>query len=254
MRILITGLKGTLAPHLADRAQVAGWQVLPWDRERVDPADAGAAARFLEQLQPDAIAHLAMGAESWAAQLADHARQAQLPFLFTSTAMVFHHEPDGPHRLLDATLAQDDYGRYKVRSEAAILQAHPGACIARIGWQIDEAARGNNMLAALDGWQADQGKVEASRLWTPACSFMFDTADALWRLLEERSQGLYHLDSNAGEAWGFHEVARALANRYQRSWRIEVTERYRHDQRLLGHADRMPALSRRLERPPRAGE
>jgi hypothetical protein len=35
------------------------------------------------------------------------------------------------------------------------------------------------MLRALDQWQSDSGCVGASRRWTPACSFMQDTADAL---------------------------------------------------------------------------
>ena len=248
MRVLITGLNGTLAPHLAAQAEAAGWQVLAWHRQQVDPADAAASARFLEELRPQAIVHLAMGSESWAAQLAAHARLAGIPFLFTSSAMVFHHEPDGPHRLEDAPGAQDDYGRYKLRSEAAIWQANPGAIIARIGWQIDPAAQGNNMLAALDGWQAEQGKVEASRLWIPACSFMGDTAAALWQLLREDARGLHHLDSNAGEAWRFDEVAGALARRFARPWRIEVTDGYRHDQRLLGGQARMPGLGARLQR------
>jgi len=239
-------LNGTLAPHLAAQAGNAAWQVEPWPRERVDPADAAASARFLEALRPDAIAHLAMGPETWAAQLAGHARMAQIPFLFTSSAMVFDHEPDGPHRLEDPTRAQDDYGRYKIRCEAAIREAHPGAILARIGWQIDADARGNNMLAALDGWQASQGKVEASRLWIPACSFMADTASALWRLLQQRAEGLHHLDGNADEAWRFDQVVRALALRFGRSWQIEATDGYRHDQRLIGHPGMLPPLSARL--------
>jgi dTDP-4-dehydrorhamnose reductase len=249
MRILITGLNGRLAPHLAAEAKAADWHVLPWPREIVDPEDSGESALFLQRMRPDAIAHLAMGTESWAAQLAAYARLAHIPFLFTSSAMVFHHEPDGPHDIAQTPNAEDDYGRYKMRCEQAIWQANPHACMARIGWQIDGEARGNNMLAALDGWQRDQGRVAASRLWTPACSFMSDTAHALWQLLQERASGLYHLDSNAVEAWRFDELVLALARQFERPWQLEVTEAYRHDQRLLGHAERMPGLSQRLARP-----
>ena len=105
------------------------------------------------------------------------------------------------------------------------------------------------MLAALDGWQQSEGKVAASRLWTPACSFMEDTAQALWQLLGERAQGLYHLDSNSAEAWRFDELALALKAHFARDWQVTVTESYRHDQRLLGDEARMPPLSQRLVRP-----
>jgi len=248
MRLLITGLNGTLAPHLAAQAKAAGWQLIPWSRQQVDPEDSTESALFLQRMRPDAIAHLAMGGESWAAQLAAYAALAHIPFLFTSSAMVFYHQPDGPHGVSDAPNAEDDYGRYKMRCEQAIWQANPQACVARIGWQIDGEARGNNMLAALDSWQREQGKVAASQAWIPACSFMDDTAHALWQLLQERASGLYHLDSNATEAWTFAELVQALAGQFDRDWRIEVHADYRHDQRLLGHPERMPALSQRLPR------
>ncbi len=249
MRLLITGLNGTLAPHLARVAKAAGAQVLPWPRAVVDPADEAASALFLQRMKPDAIAHLGMGAEAWAGRLSAYAAIHHLPLLFTSSAMVFDHEPDGPHGKSSPRNAQDEYGRYKIRCEEAIWQVNTAACVARIGWQIDGSGQGNNMLAALDGWQQSEGKVAASRLWTPACSFMEDTAQALWQLLGERAKGLYHLDSNSAEAWRFDELVLALKAHFARDWQVEVTESYRHDQRLLGDEARMPPLSQRLTRP-----
>ncbi len=154
MRLLLTGLNGTLAPKLAERARSAGWAVFGWNRHQVCPDDHQAASAWLQAQRVDAIAHLALGSEAWAVQLAAYAAARELPFLFTSTAMVFHHEPDGPHRPEDLRTARDDYGLYKIRCEDAIRAENPAACIVRLGWQIDPDARGNNMLAALDGQQA----------------------------------------------------------------------------------------------------
>ena len=39
MRLLITGLNGTLAPRLAQAARLAGCEVIGWDRAAVDPDD-----------------------------------------------------------------------------------------------------------------------------------------------------------------------------------------------------------------------
>jgi dTDP-4-dehydrorhamnose reductase len=244
VRILITGLNGTLAPRLAQAAQAAGHEVAGWDRAAVDPEDPAACEAWLTALRPDAVAHLGVGSARFAGWLA--ARCERL--VFTSTAMVFDHQPDGPHSVADPRSARDDYGRYKIDCEDAISAASSTAAIARIGWQIDPTRAGNNMLMALDDWQRRDGRVAASRAWTPACSFMTDTAAALLALLERPQPGLHHLDSNAEEAWRFDELARALARAFERNWRIEAHDDYRHDQRLVGGPTRLPPLSARLQR------
>lgn len=238
MRLLLTGLSGTLAPVLARTARAQGHGVLGWDHRSLGFAD----ARALDRLRPDAVLHLAMAGPDESAALAALAAARALPFLVTSSAMVFHHEPDGPHRVDDPRTAQDPYGRSKAALEDAVRAAHPQASVVRIGWQIDPQAGGNNMLAELDRWQAARGEVAASRAWIPACSFMCDTALALLRLLDR--PGCHHLDSNAVEAWRFDELVRALARRFDRpGWRLRVHADYRHDQRLVGGAAELPPLS-----------
>jgi dTDP-4-dehydrorhamnose reductase len=242
MKILITGLNGTLAPRLAEAARAAGHEVIGWDRKAVDPDDEAASEAWLRAEAPHAIAHLGMGPARLAGWLAARCER----FVFTSTAMVFDHEPDGPHGVADTRTARDDYGRYKIDCEDAVRAASATAAIARIGWQIDPERPGNNMLMALDDWQRRDGRVAASHAWTPACSFMADTAAALLGLLLTPQPGVHHLDSNADEAWRFDELARALAASFQRDWRVEPHADYRHDQRLVGGPTRLPPLSARL--------
>lgn len=247
MKWMITGLGGTLAPVLAREAASQGVEVIGWKRDEVPPEDPVASRAWLEAARPDAIAHLGMGSPQWAGRLATYAALRDLPFVFTSTAMVFHHEPDGPHAPQDARTAQDGYGQYKIACEDAVRAAHPGATIARIGWQIDPAQPGNNMLMALDQWQAAQGCVAASRRWKPACSFMADTAQALARLLREPVAGVVHLDSNADEGRSFLEIVLALQAAFGRDhWLVQPHDDYVHDQRLVGGAPPLAALSRRM--------
>ncbi|MBC7726313.1 MAG: sugar nucleotide-binding protein [Microbacteriaceae bacterium] len=232
---------------MATLARQLGHQVLAWDRLRIDPNDTAAAQGWLADERPDAIAHLAMGGSDWAGLLAAHAAQRQLPVLFTSTAMVVDHDPDGPHHPQHLRTAKDDYGRYKIACEDAVTAANPSASIARIGWQIDGESVGNNMLMALDEWQRREGRVAASRAWIPACSFMEDTAQGLLQLIEAPVPGFVHLDSNALEGHSFDRVAAALRERFGReAWHIEVHESYRHDQRLVGSPALVPPLSARL--------
>jgi dTDP-4-dehydrorhamnose reductase len=246
-RWLVTGRNGTVGPSLARTAERRGVEVVGWRRDAVPPDDPAAGEAWLRGQSFDGVAHLAMGSVDWAARLARHAAERGLPFVFTSTAMVFHHEPDGPHAPDDERNARDDYGRYKRACEDAVRAAHPGACVARLGWQIDPAQPGNNMLIALDRWQAEQGCVAASHRWRPACSFLDDTAEALATLLEAPVTGVVHLDSNATEGRTFLEVVRALRQTFRRDgWVIRPHADYVHDQRLLGGDARVPALSERL--------
>jgi dTDP-4-dehydrorhamnose reductase len=238
-RLLITGLSGTLAPVLARVARAQGHAVLGWDHRSLGFAD----ARAFERLGPDAVAHLATAGPEESAALARLAAKRAVPFLVTSTAMVFHHQPDGPHAVDEPRNAEEGYGRMKIAVEDAVREAHPGASVVRIGWQIDAHARGNNMLAELDRWQATQGEVAASRAWRPACSFMEDTALGLLALIG--TSGVHHLDSNAEEAWTFAQIVHALRVRFGRThWRVREHEDYRHDQRLIG--GKAPPLSARL--------
>ena len=247
MKWLITGLRGTLAPHLARAATAAGADVIGWDRSKVDPNNPHDCQAWLASERPNAIAHLAMGSADWAGLLADHAATRGLPFVFTSTAMVFHQDPDGPHDIDARRNAQDDYGRYKIACEDAVRLAYPGATVARIGWQIDPHQPGNNMLMALDSWQAKEGQVAVSRAWRPACSFMADTAAALAALLRQPQPGVLHLDSNATEGHRFDQIAAALKQAFGRdAWILKEYEDYRHDQRLVGGTRLLPSLSERL--------
>jgi dTDP-4-dehydrorhamnose reductase len=245
MKLLLTGLSGTLAPKLLPAAAAAGHEVVGWHRDAVALEDAAAVEAHLHSLRPQAIAHLALGPVAWAQHLASHAAAHDLPLVVTSSAMVF--EPDGPHRPHDPPTAHDGYGRYKAEVESAVLAACPSACIARLGWQIHADGQGNNMVAHLDRMQAQHGRIDASRLWRPACSFMDDSAHALLALLAERAHGVVHLDSNAQEGHRFDAIVRALAAHCGRAhWHVHADESYRHDQRLIGNESRMPTLSLRL--------
>ena len=151
---------------------------------------------------------LAIGSVHWAGWMAWWASQGGRPFVFTSSAMVF--EGGGPHAPSDERDGRDDYGRTKARSEDAVRQAHPFSSIVRLGWQIDLQRGGNTMLATLERWQQEQGRIEASRRWLPACSFIDDTVSVIAQLLLEPLPGVLHLDSNAHEGWRFDQIAQAL--------------------------------------------
>lgn len=242
--LLITGTNGTLAPVVARLFAEHGWHIVPWDRSRVSPEDAGACQAFWQAAKPDAVCHLALGSEAWATWLADMTAAEQIPYLFTSTAMVFDGEINGPYDISSRRNARDDYGRYKIRCEDLIRQHNPAAMVVRIGWQIGSERGGNNMLEQLWQQMETNGKIAASTAWIPACSLMTDTARGLLELAKHPEPGLFHLDSNAQDRLSFAEIVRALKRLHGADgWRIEEHREYVHDQRLLDEHARIRDLS-----------
>jgi dTDP-4-dehydrorhamnose reductase len=243
---LLTGLSGTVAPALRDALEAAGRPCVGWDRRTVSADDAVAVRAHLDAVDPAAVAHLGFGAEAWAGELAAWCARRGRPFLFTSTAMVFHHEPDGPHRPEDERTTRDEYGRYKARCEDAVRAANPRAIVARLGWQIATRRGGNSMLEALFA-RAAEGPIRASVRWIPATSFLVDTAAALRDLLVAEVDGTYHLDGNAASAWSWHRIVVALRDRHgDAAWPVEATEDYVHDQRLVDDKVTVASISARL--------
>lgn len=242
MRILLTGAAGTVGGAVAGEAARRGWEVASWDRAAHSPDDPAAIEARVASARPDAILHLAMGAPSWAARMAELAAAAGAAFVFTSTVSVF--AAPGPHRIDDRRTATDDYGRYKIACEDAVSAASDAACIVRLGYQIDPFGGGNNMAAHLRA-QSAAGAVRASADWIPATSLLADTAALLCDLTAAPLPGVHHLDANGQEAWSYPQIVAALATLVGERWSVEITHDRVDDQRLLGSLP-IPALSQRL--------
>lgn len=248
MRLLLTGMNGTVAPRLARHARARGDEVVAWRREQVSPDDPAACRAFVREVAPDAVVHLAFGAESWAALLAEESRERGIPFVYTSTASVFAERPNGPYATTAERTATNEYGAYKIRCEDAVLGASPEAMVARLAYQIDAEAIGNSMVAHLDAAAAGGAPVPASTRWIPACAFLDDTATALLSFLDDPEPGVHHLDANATTAWTYHQIVTALRDELGRDWEIVPTDRPDHDQRLA-ESRRIAGLDTRLPAP-----
>lgn len=258
MRVLVTGARGTVGRALAAALAARGDELVAWDRSAVALDDYWAMEGYVRACGAEALVHLAIAATptgrsdeswlvnyEWSSELAWICRQLELPFLFTSTAMVFSNAAVGPFFAHSVPEASEGYGYQKRRAEERVRSQYPEAVIARLGWQLaplGQEAGDNTMQRNLER-RAMHGGVRASTRWLPACSFVDDTAAALAALLRG-APGLYQLDANRG--WSFHEIVAALAAAEGRSWRVEATEDFVYDQRLLDERVRLPALAARL--------
>lgn len=230
MKALVSGMNGTVAPHLARALAGAGFSIVPWNRA-LHPVDHPDAVRFfIECEKPDLFCHLAMGSPDWAEWAARTCHKSGIPLLFTSSVSVYSASQVGPFTPQDIPVPADDYGRYKLECERRIQAAHPGAHVVRIGWQIGTAPGGNQMGDYLDRTFKEHGRIEASTRWFPGCSFIPDTAAALLRILD-LPPGLYHLDGNPG--LNFFEIATALNHLLGNPWQVTPVEGLVQNHRMI---------------------
>lgn len=256
MKILMTGARGTVGRAVVEQGRRQGCEVVAWDRAAAPPEDPGAAQRMVEQTRPDALMHLAVPSQGtgrpdegrlvnieWTERLARLAARAGVPFVFTSTVMVFTDHARGPFTPASEPDARDGYGGEKREAEARARAANPNAVVARLGWQIGSTTGSNNMLDHLERQAREHGEIRASTRWLPACSFVEDTAAALLRLIRQPGD-LYLLSSN--ERWNFFEIVSALNAHHGGRWRVTPTEDFVYDQRMLDPRPGLPSLAARL--------
>jgi dTDP-4-dehydrorhamnose reductase len=274
MKAIVTGARGTLGRVLSRVLEARGAQVVPWDRTRLPVSDADRATDFVKAEAPDAVFHLAIASQpssrpsegeatvsaqpqegesvrvnhDWPRMLAAICNAHGARFVFTSSALVFSNEARGPFWPTSEPDALAGYGGEKRMAERAVLAAHPGAVVARLGWQLasDAGASGapptaNTMNDHVARLLRDHGEVRASTRWVPACSFLDVTAATLIALAGG-PPGLFHVEQNEG--WSFFDLARVLAEA-QGGGRVVATDDFVLDQRLLG-GPALPPLRGRL--------
>ncbi|UAA37952.1 sugar nucleotide-binding protein [Paraneptunicella aestuarii] len=243
---VITGMNGTLAPRFASVLVAQGYRVIVWNRDHIDPSNYEACSQFIDSVKPELVCHFAVGTPEWAGFLAHICYVRGMQFLFTSTAMVFDANSKGPFTVTSQCSAQDEYGHGKILCEQRVLEVNPNALICRLGWQIDWHQPGNNMYFALQGMAEGNKAIHANVNWIPACSFMDDTCQILWTLLEQKEERIYHIDSNAEARMSFNDIVHRIRNRQGKGWLILPVEGECQDQRLLETRVKIPCISNRL--------
>lgn len=241
MKILITGMNGTVAPVVARELQSLGHEVVAWDRATMPNDSRAAAATAIDALRPDAMMHFAMGATDWAEWMALECLDRDLRFLHTSSVSVYGGTQVGPFTVNDLPLPDDDYGRYKLEGEQRVLRANPDAAAFRIGWQIGDAPGSNNMVDYFDRENREHGAVLASTLWFPGASLLVDTAECLVRHFLAGARGLYHVDGNPG--LNLYEIALLTKTRLGTDWVIEPVEGLVRNHRMLDPRIEIRALA-----------
>jgi len=251
MKVLITGLSGTIGTQLRAKLEESGNQVIGWDRKNVPYTNYYAMESYLKEVRPQVLYHLAVpskptGMENeswlvnyqWTSELAWLCRTLNIQFIFISTVMVFSNQAKGPFTPESRADASEGYGYEKRLAEERVFYQNPGATVIRLGWQISDNAGSNNMVDFIENRIKNDGLVSCSTLWYPACSYLSDTVEVLeW--VQKQAPGLYLFDSN--EKWSFYQIAFALNQIHGKKWKIVPGDNFVYDQRMVD--GRLPKYS-----------
>lgn len=232
MRLIVTGMNGTVAPALARALEQHGHQIISWDRSVNPPTDADTVRRFIEHSRPDWIAHVATGAPEWAQWIAQICAASNIGLLWTGSVSVFGDRHQPPLTVDLEPDATDDYGRYKIDCEKRVMSANPHAVVARLGWQIGDAPGSNTMVEYFTRLARENGgRVEASSRWIPSCAMLRDTAKTLAGMLSPGFAGIRHLEGNTA-GWSVFQIATALNRRLNAGWNVIEVDQPARDNRM----------------------
>jgi dTDP-4-dehydrorhamnose reductase len=238
MKAIITGMNGTVAPAVANYFATMGVDMVTWNRSRINIHDDIMIEDFLKNEKPDWFLHIATGPVEWAETVAKICGALNIQFLFTSTVSVFSENGSGPYTVESIPNAEDDYGRYKRECESRIKAVNPEAYIVRLGWQIGHSVGSNHMFDFLERSMSENGFIKASDQWYPSCSFLEDTAGALYDIVTQFPSGLYLLNSNQRST--FYEIVKAL-DKGKNRWKVIAGNSPDRDDRMFD--DRVKIIS-----------
>lgn len=232
-KVLLTGANGQLASAIKFNAPES-IEVIALTHAELDICDEPSIAKVLSRFQPDCIINGAAynlvdtaetdGADDafqinaiGVAHLARNCKTRDIPLVHFSTDFVFDGQKKSPYIEKDAVKPLNVYGASKLAGENVALSASPANFVIRVSRLFgpielkDNSAgqkpAGNFPLAMLKlAKMHPEIRVVNDQIGTP--SYTPDLAKTIWRLLETRNSGLFHL-SNSGEV-AFDEYARAI--------------------------------------------
>lgn len=236
-RILVTGASGLLGLNFALRLyrdhQVTGVDrrsqltSAPFEMLSADLTDEGAIEHVLKQVQPNLVVHCAALANLDAceenpalayrlnaempAEMANHCHALGVKLVHISTDAVFD-GVRGNYREEDEPNPIGVYAASKLAGEQAVLNADPGALVARVnfyGWSLD----GNRSLA-----EFFFNNLSAGRQVNGFTDVLFCPLEAsllveiLFELALRNGAGLFHVVSS--DCWSKYDFGCALAERF----------------------------------------
>jgi dTDP-4-dehydrorhamnose reductase len=199
-----------------------GDEVLAFDRERLDIADASAVKRTFDEERPETVINCAAWTDVDGCQrdparaheanalgpenLAVAARLAGASLVTISTDYVFDGTKQGFYTQRDDPRPESVYGIAKLEGERRAQAASARTIVVRTGWIF--GVGGRNFLSRIGELARTGARLKAIHDAYGTPTFALDLAARLRRLSEFDLPGVYHV-VNSGEGASFSEFARA---------------------------------------------
>lgn len=242
MKVIVTGMNGTLAPYISDEFKKHNWEVIAWNRSEEPIDNQESINRFIENIQPDAFIHAAAGPFEWIEKIINAIKPFKIPIVFISSGAVYDYYQEGPFTTDVIPKSREEFGKYKLACENILLSMYEEhSYIVRIGWQIALHTHKNNMLAFL----VSEEHIKASDKWILATSFMPDTAKAIYNILTKHKPEIYHLDGNE-DNWSFYKVVNALKDAFLLPVIIEQDDEISRNNRLISNPVLVDSIQKRI--------
>lgn len=222
MKVLITGAGGQLGSAL--QVSLAAYDVVALTRAELDITNPNEVHDSVVTYRPDVVVNCAAytnvdGAESDEAaafklnaegprNLALATAELEIPLVQVSTDYVFDGFGSRPYVESDPTNPLSVYGRSKLAGEQFVAELNPRHYIARTAWLYhhEPASAKNFPKAMLAQQHRESVRVVNDQQGSP--TYAPHLADAIARLIETQSYGIYHLAGRGGTSW--FELTRRL--------------------------------------------
>ena len=216
MRILITGAKGLVGHALVEHCSASGDEVLSYDHQSLDIADADAVEKTIVRERPDAVINCAAwtdvdGCETNAEKarqvnssgpenLARSSRKANAVLITISTDYVFDGQKEGFYTQRDQPVPISVYGKFKLEGERKAQEQHARTIVVRTGYIF--GPHGKNFLSNVILWAARGEKLKVIHDYWGTPTYGRDLAIRLRELAVMDLPGVYHV-VNSGEGASF---------------------------------------------------
>ena len=219
MKILITGAAGLIGSHAAQRL-AREHEVVALKHADLDITDRESVSRCVWDTKPTLIINGAViqvdeseqnPAKAHAVNiegprsLAEAATRAGAEFIHFSTQYAFDGEPIGraPYTIKDEPRPINMYGKTKVASEQAVVDACPRSYIVRTSW-VYGSGKDSFLCTAHKDLRAGKRVRAIVDIWS-STTYVEDLIERVLQILKKRRYGIYHV-VNEGVC-SYHEFA-----------------------------------------------